>query len=80
MIDKNFYNGKTILVAGASGFIGSHLTKKLSALGANVIGSYLNRKPNQKLPNVKFVKADLTNYPRLSYGYKKYRLCFYVSC
>ena len=62
MIDKNFYKGKNILVAGASGFVGIHLTKKLSELGANIIGSYLNRRPAQKLPNVKFIKADYTKY------------------
>ena len=53
MSKKNFYEGKNILVAGASGFIGTNLTKKLSNLGGNIIGSYLNRKPRQKLPNVK---------------------------
>ena len=62
MIDKNFYKGKNILVAGASGFIGTHLTKKLSDLGANITGSYLSRKPSQRLSNVKFVRADYTNY------------------
>jgi len=62
MIDKNFYKGKNILVAGASGFVGTHLTKKLSDLGANIVGSYLNRMPNQELPNVKFIRADYTNY------------------
>ena len=40
MKDKNFYKGKNILVAGASGFVGTHLTKKLSDLGANIVGSY----------------------------------------
>ena len=62
MIDKNFYEGKNILVAGASGFVGMHLTKKLSNLGANIVGTYLNRMPNQELPNIKFIKADYTNY------------------
>lgn len=59
---KDFYKGKNILVAGASGFIGTHLTKKLSDLGANVVGSYLKRKPNKELPNVKYIKADYTIY------------------
>ena len=62
MKDKNFYKGKNILVAGASGFVGTHLTKKLSDLGANIVGSYLNRMPNQELQNVKYIKADYTNY------------------
>ncbi len=62
MTDKNFYKGKNILVAGSSGFVGTHLTKKLSNIGANVFGSYLNRIPNQKIQNVKYFKADYTNY------------------
>jgi len=62
MIDKNFYRDKNILIAGASGFIGTHLTKKLSELGANIIGSYLNRRPVQEISNVKFIKADFTKY------------------
>ena len=59
---KDFYKGKNILVAGASGFIGTHLTQKLSDLGANVVGSYLERKPKKELPNVKYIKADYTIY------------------
>ena len=62
MIDKNFYKDKNILIAGASGFIGTHLTKKLSELGANIIGSYLYRRPVQEISNVKFIKADFTKY------------------
>lgn len=62
MIDKNFYKNKNVLIAGASGFIGTNLTRKLSNLGSNIVGSYLNRKPTQEFSNVKFIKADLTNY------------------
>lgn len=62
MINKSFYKDKNVLIAGASGFIGIHLTKKLADLGANVIGTYLNHKQKQEIPNVKFIKADFTNY------------------
>lgn len=62
MIKNSFYQDKNILVAGASGFVGTHLTQKLSYLGSNIVGSYLNRKPSQKIPNVKYIKADFTNY------------------
>ena len=62
MINNNFYKDKRVLVAGASGFIGTHLINKLSYLGANVTGSYLNHKPYKELSNVKFIKADFTNY------------------
>jgi len=62
MGDKNFFSGKNILIAGSSGFIGTHLTKKLSDLGANITGSYFNRVPNNKLSNVNYIKADFTKY------------------
>ena len=62
MTKNRFYQNKKILVAGASGFIGTHLTKKLSDLGGDVIGTYLNHKPKKKIPNTKFIKADFTNY------------------
>ncbi|MDA8668180.1 NAD(P)-dependent oxidoreductase [Alphaproteobacteria bacterium] len=62
MTKNRFFQNKKILVAGASGFIGTHLTKKLSDLGCDIIGTYLNHKPKKKIPNTKFIKADFTNY------------------
>lgn len=62
MTINEFYKDKSILVAGASGFVGTHLVKKLSELGANVVGSYHKKKPTKKLINVKYIKADFTNY------------------
>jgi len=35
-MNENFWQGKNVLVTGADGFIGSHLTEKLLSLGANV--------------------------------------------
>ncbi len=37
-MQKSYFSNKTILVTGAAGFIGSHLSAKLIELGANVIG------------------------------------------
>lgn len=62
MISSNYFKDKNILVAGASGFVGTHLVKKLSDLGANVRGSYLNRRPSDYLVNVSYIKSDFTNY------------------
>ncbi len=79
MIDKNFYKGKNILVAGASGFIGTHLTKKLSDYNAKIVGSYLNHSPKLKLPNVKFIKADFTNYKECLAATKNIDFVFMVA-
>ena len=57
---NNFYNGKKILVAGASGFVGRNLLLKLIKMGAKIRGTYLNHKPNLELHNVEYVRADLT--------------------
>ncbi len=37
MNKRNFVN-KNILITGISGFVGTHLAKKLELLGANVFG------------------------------------------
>ena len=62
MLNKSFYTNKNILVAGSSGFIGSHLVKKLSGLGANITGTYLNRLPKNKISKVNYIKTDFTKY------------------
>jgi len=62
LINKEFYKNKNILIAGGSGFIGTNLCKKLSGLGLNIQSTFLRKPPNQKLPNVNYIKADFTNY------------------
>jgi nucleoside-diphosphate-sugar epimerase len=42
-INRNFWNGRRVLITGASGFLGSHLAKHLSHRGA-VIGA-MHRRP-----------------------------------
>lgn len=52
-----------ILIFGASGFIGLNLVKKLSSFNNFIItGTYLNNKPKVELPNVTFLKINLTKY------------------
>lgn len=38
MMNLNFYNGKTVLVTGHTGFKGSWMCKVLTMFGAKVIG------------------------------------------
>jgi len=65
---KNYleaYSGKTILVTGGAGAIGSNLCRSLAELGATVIildnlfSSYIWNVPD--LPNILFVNGDVTN-------------------
>jgi UDP-glucose 4-epimerase len=61
--------GKSILVTGGAGFIGSHLSKKLSSLARNltVYDNLSNGKVEnvKHLPKVHFVKADILDLKKL---------------
>lgn len=58
---------KQVLVCGASGFIGRNVSERL-ALNGNyeVIGTYFQHEPAHKNPNIKYVKADLTDAKTVS--------------
>lgn len=58
-MERNFYSGKRILVAGGSGFIGTNLTVALSKLGAQVRSTFLTKEPNQRIDSVEYVFANL---------------------
>ena len=60
-------NNKTILITGGSGFLGSHLCKKILDEGNNVVcldnletGSLDNIQPLQNNKNFKFINHDIT--------------------
>jgi GDP-L-fucose synthase len=55
----NFFSGKNVLVAGATGFVGSHLTDRLVDLGANVTGTVHNTNLANKNPKAKYLEVDL---------------------
>ena len=58
---------KKILVTGAAGFLGSHLSEKLSDLGHevtgidNMIGGYVDNVPK----NIKFHKIDCCDFEKV---------------
>jgi UDP-glucose 4-epimerase len=74
--------GKKILVTGGAGFIGFHLCKKLTDLGANV--TIYDNLSSGKLENVKdvpkasFVKGDILNLKKLC-SLEKFDLIYHLA-
>ena len=58
---NDFYKGKRIVVAGGSGFVGTHLTAALNNLGAHVRSTFHSNESGQQLESVEYVSADLLN-------------------
>lgn len=52
-----YFQGKTILVTGAAGFMGKHLVRHLRTLGAHVVA--MDRIEGELLPGVEWVIADV---------------------
>tara|TARA_B110000008_G_scaffold266106_1_gene291947 strand:- start:21573 stop:22532 length:960 start_codon:yes stop_codon:yes gene_type:complete len=50
-----------VLVCGATGFIGRNITETLSSNSAYEVVGVFNKRPKFDLPNLDWVKADLTN-------------------
>lgn len=57
----NFFSGKNVLVAGATGFVGSHLTDRLVSLGANVTGTFHTTNFAFKNHRAKYLEVNLEN-------------------
>ena len=53
------FKDKHVLVAGASGFIGTSLVKKLLMLGATVSATYYKNKKFFRHPNCNYIQANL---------------------
>jgi UDP-glucose 4-epimerase len=75
-------NGKSILVTGGAGFIGSHLCKKLSSLAGNltIYDNLSNGKVEnvKHLPKVRFVKADILDLKKL-YAQEKADVIYHLA-
>jgi len=57
---EDFYMGKLALVAGGTGFVGSHIVDRLLNRGAKVRIPIHMRKLNNNNPNIEILTADLT--------------------
>ena len=72
-MSSSYWRGKTVVVSGGLGFIGSHFVEELVPLGANVICLY--HKQSEKLlkhkndDNVTYVQVDLVNNEELEAFY-----------
>ena len=76
----DFYNGKTVLVTGHTGFKGSWLCKILINLGAKVIGYSLNPPTQPNLFELSQIEKDMTSiigdirdYEKLKATFDKYK-------
>lgn len=60
MAQSLYFKGKRVLVAGAGGFVGTHLLQQLVAQGAEVRGTLFHKPPQRQESRVEYVNCDLT--------------------
>jgi len=87
---KSFWKNKRILITGANGFLGSHLTITLLEKGTKALGvikeelpmSILNLKlKEKKYKNLTIIKGDITDYVFIKELFKKCKpdFCFHLA-
>lgn len=85
----NYWNGKKVIITGASGFIGSHLTETLVEKGATVTAlvHYNSRSDigllgflkNDLLNNIKIVFCDIKDFDFLFKHFKDQEIVFHLA-
>ena len=87
MIDKNFWRGRSVLVTGCTGVLGSWLTAKLVELGADVVGLIRDSIPNSQLVRsgtinkIKVVHGSITDDYVVNRIFPEYEIqtCFHLA-
>jgi len=86
---KNFFKGKKVLVTGAGGFIGSHLTEELVRLGANVRAfvrynsqgswGWLEYSPPELKKEIEIVSGDIRDLHGVKHAMEGQEIVFHLA-